>query len=125
MEKFKISDEGDKFALREALHYLAVCMNPVMPHLAEEVWSMLGHDTLITDAPWPQIDKSLLENDTVTMAVQVNGKVKATITLQKDAQESEARDVALADENIQNAITGKQIRKFIYVPGRIVNVVVG
>tara|TARA_B100001179_G_scaffold218904_1_gene192045 strand:+ start:2300 stop:4864 length:2565 start_codon:yes stop_codon:yes gene_type:complete len=125
MEKFKIRDGGDKFALREALSYLAVCMNPVMPHLAEEVWAMLGNEDMVTDAEWPEIDKSLLENDTVTMAVQINGKVKATITLQKDAKEDEAKKIALSDDNIKRAIEDKQIRKFIYVPGRIVNLVVG
>lgn len=124
MESFKIQDDSDIWALKEAMNYLAICMNPVMPHLAEETWQMLGHDTLLVDTPWPDADESLLESNVVTLAVQVNGKVRTTITLPRDAAENEARETALADDNIQRALDNKEIRKFIYVPNRIVNMVV-
>jgi len=115
----------DRWVLREALEYLVVMINPMMPHLAEELWQMLGHEVMLVQTPWPIVDESLLTADSVTLGVQINGKVRATITLDADADEAAARDAALAQDNVQKFMDGKQIRKFIYVPGKIVNLVVG
>ena len=109
--------------LREALEYLTKLINPMVPHLAEELWSMLGHDIMLTEEPWPEVDESLLTSDTVTIGVQVNGKVRASIDLAPDASEDEAKEIALAQDNVVKFIEGKEVRKFIYVPGKIVNVV--
>ncbi len=122
--------EGDahgnnSWALREALETLVKLMNPMMPHLAEELWQMLGHKTLLVDEAWPQFDPALLTQESVTIGVQVNGKVRASITLAADASENTAREAALAQDNVQKFMEGKAVRKFIYVPGKIVNVVVG
>jgi len=122
---FKPANDADQWALREAIEIFVRVINPMAPHLAEELWSTLGHDTMLVDTPWPEADESLLSADTITMAVQVNGKVRATITLPADANEDDARNVALDEDNVKRAMDGKQLRKFIYVPGRIVNVVVG
>jgi leucyl-tRNA synthetase len=122
---FKPSSEDEKWALREALESFVILINPMVPHLAEELWSELGHKNLLAETSWPKADESLLVEDTITMAVQVNGKVRATITLPKDADEAQAKAIALQEENVQKALDGKDIRKFIYVPGRIVNVVGG
>ena len=116
---------ADTWAMREAMEYLIVILNPFVPHVAEELWQVLGHETMLVDTPWPAVDETLLVSDTVTMGVQVNGKVRATITLPADANEDTARETALAEENVQKFIDGKQVRKFIYVPGKIVNVVAG
>ena len=110
--------------LREAFEALVQLIAPIMPHLAEELWQHLGHDGLVLDAPWPKADQSLLQAEKITIAVQVNGKVRATITLPQDADKKLAEETALADENVQRAIDGKDIRKLIVVPNRIVNVVV-
>ncbi len=125
VEGFKINENSEKWAMREALEYMAICMNPIMPHLAEELWQMMGHETLLVDTSWPVVDKNLLQTTVVTLAVQVNGKVKSTIMLPRDAAEKEARETALANEDVQKALDNKEIRKFIYVPNRIVNMVVG
>ncbi|HBR69325.1 MAG TPA: leucine--tRNA ligase [Rhodospirillaceae bacterium] len=117
--------EGDGWVLREALEVLVKLMNPMMPHLAEELWQMLGHKTLLVDEAWPQFDAGLLTQETVTIGVQVNGKLRASITLAADAGEGEAREAALAQDNVVKFMEGKAVRKFIYVPGKIVNVVVG
>lgn len=122
---FKPATDDEKWALREALEALILLINPMVPHLAEELWSELGHEGLLAEAPWPKADEKLLVEDTITMAVQVNGKVRATITLPKDADETQVREIALGEEGVQKALEGKDIRKFIYVPGRIVNVVGG
>ncbi len=113
------------WALREAIEVLTRIINPFMPHLAEELWNMLGHDTLLVDEPWPELRKELLVEDSVTIGVQVNGKVRASITLPADADNKAFEDEALAQDNVKKAIEGKQVRKIIVVPGKIVNVVVG
>jgi len=115
--------DGGAWATKEALEILIKVFNPMMPHLAEELWNALGHDTLLADESWPEVDESLLVDDTVTVGVQVNGKRRAEITLPADATEDIAREVALSEHNVEKFIEGKEIRKFIYVPGKIVNVV--
>ncbi len=79
--------------------------------------------THLTQTRWPVVDQTLLVNDTVTMAVQVNGKMRATITLAATADQKQAEEAALAESSVQSAIAGKSIKKIIVVPGRIVNVV--
>ena len=104
---------------------LTILINPLMPHLGEELWNLLGHETMLTQTPWPTVDETLLTSDTITIAVQVNGKVRATITLPADANKETAEEIALSDPKIQRAMEGKSMRKFIFVPGKIVNVVAG
>lgn len=123
ISSFKPQNETDHWALREGFETLIKLFNPMMPHLAEELWSQLGHETLLTNEPWPNADESLLTTDTVTIGVQVNGKMRGTIEIATNADETAAREAALNTDNVTRAIDGKQIRKFIYVPGKIVNVV--
>lgn len=119
------NNDSDHWALRESLEILVRLINPMAPHLAEELWVLLGHDTMLVNTAWPAADKSLMETDTVSIGVQVNGKVRATITLPKNADKKLAEDTALSDPGVKKFVEGKQIRKVIVVPGRIVNVVVG
>ncbi len=114
---------SDKAVLRESLEYLVQILNPMVPHLTEQLWEDLGHKTPLTQTPWPSTDESLLTEDTVTIGVQVNGKVRATITLPADADKKQTEEIALAEPNVQKNIDGKTIRKVIVVPGRIVNIV--
>ena len=123
LEDFKAAG-GDEKVLREGCEAVVLLMNPLMPHLAEELWHGLGHKTLVADTPWPKADPALVVNDTVTMAIQVNGKLRATITMQKDVPQDEAEKLALADAAVQKAMEGKPARKVIVVPNRIVNVVI-
>ena len=124
LEGFKDDDAASNAVRREALEYVALIINPMMPHLAEELWSMLGHEDLIADQAWPKADETLLVDDTVTVAVQVNGKMRGTIELAKDCPQEEAEAAALALDTAAAAIDGKTPRKVIVVPNRIVNVVV-
>ena len=115
---------GLKSVPHEPLHKLTLMIAPFAPHLAEEIWSMLGHEETITYEPWPTFDEALCEEDTVTLGVQVNGKARGVIELPKDADEATAKELALANEKVAKFVGDKEIKKFIYVPGRIVNVVV-
>ena len=124
MEESKRRVDLEK-SLREAIESFIVMVNPMIPHFAEEAWSMLGHKTPLTQTPWPKVDPALLESDTVTLAVQVNGKMRATITLPANADQKAAEAAALSEANVQNALEGKAVKKVIVVPGRIVNVVAG
>ena len=111
-------------ALAEARAALVRMIGPMMPHLAEELWRALGHDTLLADEPWPVAEDAWLAHDTVTIAVQVMGKLRDTIEVAKDLDRSEVEAKALASEKVQRAIAGGAIKKVIVVPNRIVNVVV-
>ncbi len=111
-------------ARREAIMTLAQLMSPMTPHLAEEIWEMMGGDGLIADAPWPEADESLLVEDTVTLPIQINGKRRSEITVAKDLDKAEVEKLALADDAVIKALAGGQPKKLIVVPGRIINVVI-
>ena len=115
---------GRLWAVREAFDALVRLVAPMMPHLAEELWLALGNDGLVVDNPWPEADPALVIDNTVTVAIQVNGKLRSTIELPRDAAEAAARAAALSDDAVQRAMDGKAPRKVIVVPNRIVNVVV-
>ncbi|HLN25915.1 MAG TPA: leucine--tRNA ligase [Patescibacteria group bacterium] len=116
--------EGAGWVLREGLETLVTLIGPMLPHLGEELWFELGHTDLLVDAPWPDADPALLVEDSVTIAVQVNGKLRATIELPKDIDAATAETLALAAPAVITALDGKTPRKIIVVPNRIVNVVV-
>ncbi|GHF06971.1 leucine--tRNA ligase [Aliiroseovarius zhejiangensis] len=111
-------------AQKLAMRTLAQLMSPMTPHLSEEIWSMLGGDGLIAQAPWPKADEAMLVDDTVTMPIQINGKRRAEISVPKDMDKAEVEKLALAEDAVVRALNGKSPKKVIVVPGRIVNVVV-
>ena len=113
-----------KAALAEAGAILIRILAPMMPHLAEECWSALGHATLVGEEAWPVADRSLIVEDTITLPVQVNGKKRADIVVARNADQATIEQAVLALEAVQRAMEGKPLRKFIVVPQRIVNVVV-
>ncbi|MEQ9123118.1 MAG: leucine--tRNA ligase [Alphaproteobacteria bacterium] len=111
------------FAYREGLEALVRLVGPIAPHIAEEMWSGLGHDGLLADAPWPVADPALVVDETITIGVQVNGKLRASIQAPRDMPKEELEAAALAEPNVQRNLDGKTPRKVIVVPNRIVNVV--
>ncbi|KFE34055.1 leucine--tRNA ligase [Thioclava atlantica] len=111
-------------AKRDAMKLMAQLMAPMVPHLAEEVWSMLGGDGFVIAAPWPEADPALLVEDSVTLPIQINGKRRAEISVPKDMPKEEVEKLVLADEAVVKALAGGQPKKLIVVPGRIVNVVI-
>jgi leucyl-tRNA synthetase len=114
----------DGWVLREGLETVARLIGPMMPHLAEEMWQRLGHETLLAETSWPEADEFLLEEDTVTVAVQVNGKLRGTVRLPMDSDRESATSAALDLDNVVKAVGGRPVRKVIVVPNRIINVVV-
>jgi leucyl-tRNA synthetase len=114
---------ADRTVMREALETIVLMISPMMPHLAETCWAHLGHTTLVANARWPSPIRRLLVSDTVTIAVQVNGKLRGEITIPQGADEETAKQAALALEPVKRQLDGKPPRRIIVVPGRIVNVV--
>ena len=111
------------WAVREATVILVQLISPMMPHLAEECWAVLGQKGLISEADWPQIERDLLVEDTMTLVVQVNGKKRGEVTVAAKAQNPEIEGAVLALDAVKLALGGKPVQKVIVVPKRIVNVV--
>jgi leucyl-tRNA synthetase len=114
----------------EAAATLALLVSPFAPHLGEEVWLRLGHGSpdqpeSLGHAPWPTRDEAMCVDETVEIGVQVNGKVRGRVTVARDAKEADARALAEVAEGVGGFLAGKTVKKFVYVPGRIINFVVG
>ena len=115
---------GEKICTREQLKRILIVLCPYAPHVANECWEMIGEKGLVEEQVWPEFDEALLVKDLVEMAVQVNGKVRGTVQIAPDADEKTAKKAALGDENVQKHLEGKEVAKIIYVPGRILNIVI-
>jgi leucyl-tRNA synthetase len=111
------------WSVREAAVILVQLFAPMMPHLAEECWGVLGQPGLVSEANWPKIERDLLVEDTVTLVVQVNGKKRGEVTVARNAENPEIEAAVLALDAVKQALGGKPVRKVIVVPMRIVNVV--
>jgi len=119
-------DQKDQFpeVMREALESVVSLLTPFVPHLAEEMWSQLGHENRLSTSPWPLWDDAALVEESKLIIVQVNGKVRGKVTVPADAGEDDLRQAALDEANVAKFIADKTVRKVIVVPGRLVNVVV-
>jgi leucyl-tRNA synthetase len=110
-------------AFADAAEALVVLLAPLAPHIAEELWHRLGHTTSVHAEPWPTYDEALTRDALVTVVIQVNGKMRDRLELAPDVAEDEVRALALASERVRAALDGRGVRKFIYVPGKLANVV--
>jgi leucyl-tRNA synthetase len=113
--------------LREAMGILLRVLYPVVPHITHALWQGLGYRAAygeLLDAPWPEVDARALEQDTMQIVVQVNGKLRGRVNIAVSADESAAREAALADEHVMKFVGDKPLRKVIFVPGKLVNLVV-
>jgi leucyl-tRNA synthetase len=127
-----VEQNPDDPAQREALRLLgwtmrslALMLSPFASHLAEELWAGMGSEGLACEQPWPAFDPAATVEDVITIAVQVNGKLRSTVEVARDAGKQELERAAKADEKVQKWLEGKTIRRVIAVPGRLVNIVVG
>jgi leucyl-tRNA synthetase len=108
----------------EALEIAVMCLSPMIPHVTHELWQQLGHSTALAEESWWAPDPDALVQDSIEISVQVNGKMRARVTIPADAAQEIAIAAALEDANVQKFVDGKPIRKAIYVPGKLVNIVV-
>ena len=99
-------------------------LNPIAPHMTEEIWSMLGHEGTVSYEAWPTYDEAKLVSDTITIIAKVNGKLRARIDVRAGSSKEDMLEIAMAHENVQNFISGKEIVKTIAVPVKLVNIVV-
>jgi leucyl-tRNA synthetase len=119
---------ADKIALgavREALEAAIVLLTPIVPHITEELWQLLGHKDLASDVAWPEFDSAIASEEEMTIVVQINGKLRSRMTVPVDEDPEKIKANALADEKIIAMTAGMQIKKVIYVPKKLVNIVVG
>ena len=120
----KGDDDASAAARRFGIETLTRLIYPMAPHIAEEMWQALGHDTMLAVTAWPEADPALLTEDSIEIGVQVNGKLRDTVSLPRDAEEDEARATALASAGVIRYLEGREPRKVIVVKNRIINVVV-
>lgn len=124
MQKFSDDSTEGLAVLQEGWRALVQMLSPFAPHMTQSLWETMDQDGLLCNAIWPVVDANALVQDEVNMAVQVNGKLRATIAVATDMSKDDIEQVALADDNVQKFIDGKPIRKVIVVPKKIVNVVI-
>ena len=115
--------KAEAAAVREAAEFLVLIFAPMMPHLAEECWQVLGHAKAVVDTPWPRPEAALIADDSVTIAVQVNGKRRDEVTIARDLPVKEVEALVLALDSVRRTLDGKPVKKVIVVPGRIANIV--
>ncbi len=124
LAKFDDASEQGRAVRQEALQAAVLLLNPITPHACHALWQVLGHgETLLEDQPFPQVDSSALVRDAITLAVQVNGKLRGTIEVAADATREQIEALGLAEPNAAKFLEGQTVRKVIIVPGKIVNIV--
>ena len=125
IQKFVAIDEQDRAVVQHALEAAVVLLSPITPHISHVLWQHLGHDKFLHAIAWPTLDESALVRDVVTVVVQVNGKLRARIDVAADSSEDAVKQLATQEEAVQRQLEGKSIRKVIYVPGKLLNLVIG
>jgi leucyl-tRNA synthetase len=123
-ELYKLKTDGFSDEWRTSLQVLVQLLAPIAPHMTAELWEQFGNAEPLDTAAWPQWDEALLVADTITVVVQVNGKVRAQVTVPAGATEDDVKAAAMAESNVQKFVEQKTPAKVIYIPGRLVNIVV-
>lgn len=123
LEKAATATEQDRALVHEGLEIVTLLLAPITPHISHELWQRLGHADAVIDAQWPQVDESALVQDSLTLVVQVNGKLRGQIEVPASASREEVEAAARANENVLRFTEGLSIRKVIVVPGKLVNIV--
>ncbi len=122
--RFDDDSEQGRAVMHEAIVAVVLMLSPIVPHITQNLWQQLGHESLVAEQAWPDYDESALERDSIELVVQVNGKLRSKINVPVDADNDAIENIALNDEKIQLNIQDKTVRKVIVVPGRLVNLVV-
>uniref|UniRef100_A0A486XMK7 Leucine--tRNA ligase n=1 Tax=Rheinheimera sp. BAL341 TaxID=1708203 RepID=A0A486XMK7_9GAMM len=125
LQKASLATELDRAVMQEAVLALLQMLNPITPHVAQYLWAQLGQSQSIEQTPWPQVDTAAMVEDEKLVVVQVNGKVRGKVTVAADADQDTVLNAAKADDNVSRHLDGVALRKVIYVPGKLLNLVVG
>ncbi len=125
LQRAALETEQDKAVMHEAIVALLQLLNPITPHVAQYLWDQMGQDQGIEQTPWPVVDEQAMIEDEKLVVVQINGKVRAKVTVQAAAIQQQVLDIAMQEENVQRFLEGVSVRKVIYVPGKLLNLVVG
>jgi leucyl-tRNA synthetase len=122
----KLDDDSEqgRAVIQEALEMTVLMLSPITPHICHQLWQLLGHDESVVNVQWPDIDEAAMVQDKIELMVQVNGKLRSKINVSADADKATVEALAMADDNVQKFIDGKDVRKVIVVPGRLINIVV-
>jgi len=121
--KAKMSSTEDRAVMQEAIRAVILMLTPIVPHLSHNLWSIVGDENSVEDTLWPTVDESALIEDEKLIIVQVNGKLRAKITVAADATKEQVEALGLADENVTKFTDGNTVRKVIYIPGKLLNIV--
>lgn len=124
LQKAPLTANEDKAIMQEALNAVTLMLSPITPHICERMWHALGHSSDINFSSWPQVDTAALVEDEKLIIIQVNGKVRAKITVPADIDKESIEKIALADEHVKKYTDAATVRRVIYVPGKLVNIVV-
>lgn len=126
--QFKVNADGSEGinnrVFKEAVDTLVVLLNPFAPHVTEELWSLMGKSVMIAGSQWPKLNEASLKTDEIEVVVQVNGKVRSKISVSAGASKEEVEESALNDEKVKEWVEGKEVKKIIYVPGKLVSIVI-
>lgn len=124
LSRFRTESGQGRAVMHEALETMVLLLAPIVPHITHVLWQALGHRGAVIDAPWPKVDERALQCDSQQLVVQVNGKLRGRIEVAADADRKTVESAALQENNVQRFIEGKEVKKVIVVPGKLVNIVV-
>jgi leucyl-tRNA synthetase len=110
--------------IRQSLEIIVQLLNPFAPHITEELWSLMGHQEMLSSLPWPEFDSDLAQEEQATIVVQVNGKLRASIPAPRGSSQDEIMERVSIDERVQKHIEGKHLAKIVFVPDKLINIVV-
>jgi leucyl-tRNA synthetase len=124
VSRFEPDGKDDIMVFRESVEAVVRLLYPMAPHISEELWESLGHRETLVDKPWIEWDGEIVSSAQITIVIQVNGKVRSQVLMDPDSGEEEIKQAAFSDERVKNYIAGKEIKKVIIVPKKLVNIVV-
>ncbi|MFQ6112008.1 MAG: class I tRNA ligase family protein, partial [Nitrospinota bacterium] len=124
LSPFEPRSPADAAALREAVESILKLLHPFAPHFTEELWEVLGHGEPLYKEPWPSFEPEVARDEELTVVVQVNGRVRSRLRVPAEIGEQELRELALADSKVKGWLSGKEVRRVVTVPKKLVNIVV-
>jgi len=120
---FEVTTDNDRALVQETLEHMVKMLAPIVPHITHVLWQQLGHTNLLVDEPWPLVDPQALERDFINITIQVNSKVRAELTVAPDITAQLLEEQALSHPSVQKHVAGKNVKKVVIVPKKLVNIV--